>query len=120
MAYNLKEVAKKPERFTGGHRMCAGCGAPIVVRQVLRALKPEDHAVISTATGCLEVSTFLYPYTSWTDSFIHSAFENAATVSGEAAHKALKKKEKIEGETKFIAFGGDGGTYDIGIQSLQE
>lgn len=53
MAYNLKEVAKKPERFTGGHRMCAGCGAPVVVRQVLRALKPEDHAVIGSATGCL-------------------------------------------------------------------
>jgi len=96
MAYNLKEVAKKPERFTGGHRMCAGCGAPIVIRQVLRALKVEDHAVIGAATGCLEVSTFLYPYT------------------------ALKRKGKInqEGETKFIAFGGDGGTYDIGIQAL--
>jgi pyruvate ferredoxin oxidoreductase beta subunit len=120
MAYNLKEVAKKPERFTGGHRMCAGCGAPVVVRQILRALKPEDHAVIGAATGCLEVSTFLYPYTSWKDSFIHNAFENAgATISGaEAAYVALKKKGKIEGETKFIAFGGDGGTYDIGIQSL--
>lgn len=120
MAYNLKEVAKKPERLTGGHRMCAGCGAPIVIRQILRALKPEDHAVISTATGCLEVSTFLYPYTSWKDSFIHSAFENAAaTAAGaEAAYRALKRKGKIEGETKFIAFGGDGGTYDIGIQAL--
>ncbi|NSW91758.1 MAG: pyruvate ferredoxin oxidoreductase [Firmicutes bacterium] len=122
MAYNLKEIAKKPERFTGGHRMCAGCGAPIVVRQILRALKPEDHAVIGAATGCLEVSTFLYPYTAWKDSFIHCAFENsAATISGaEAAYTALKKKGKLnqEGETKFIAFGGDGGTYDIGIQSL--
>lgn len=122
MAYNLKEAAKKPERFTGGHRMCAGCGAPIVIRQILRALKPEDHAVIGSATGCLEVSTFLYPYTAWKDSFIHSAFENAAaTVSGaEAAYNAIKRKGKIEqeGETKFIAFGGDGGTYDIGLQSL--
>jgi len=120
MAYNLKEVAKKPERFTGGHRMCAGCGAPVVIRQILRALKPEDHAVIGAATGCLEVSTFLYPYSAWKDSFIHNAFENAgATISGaEAAYVALKKKGKIKGETKFIAFGGDGGTYDIGIQSL--
>jgi pyruvate ferredoxin oxidoreductase beta subunit len=122
MAYRLKEVAKKPERLTGGHRMCAGCGAPIVVRQILRALKPEDHAVIASATGCLEVSTFLYPYTAWKDSFIHTAFENAAaTISGvEAAYKSLKRQGKIdkEGETKFIAFGGDGGTYDIGIQSL--
>lgn len=120
MAYNLKQIAIKPERFTGGHRMCAGCGAPVVVRQILRALKPEDHAVISSATGCLEVSSFIYPYTSWEDSFIHSAFENsAATVSGaEAAYSVLKRKGKLAGETKFLAFGGDGGTYDIGIQSL--
>lgn len=100
--------------------MCAGCGAPVVVRTVLRALKPEDHAVIGSATGCLEVSTFIYPYTAWKDSFIHNAFENAAaTVSGaEAAYKALKRKGKLDGDTKFITFGGDGGTYDIGLQSL--
>ena len=120
MAYNLKEVAKRPERFTGGHRMCAGCGAPVVVRQILRAVKPEDHAVIGAATGCLEVSSFLYPFTSWNDSFIHNAFENvAASISGaEAAYQAMKRKGKINGEVKFIAFGGDGGTYDIGLQAL--
>lgn len=120
MAYNLKEAAKKPERLTGGHRMCAGCGAPVVVRQILRALKPEDHAVVGSATGCLEVSTFLYPYTAWKDSFIHNAFENSgASVSGaEAAYVAMKRRGKVKGETKFIAFGGDGGTYDIGLQSL--
>jgi pyruvate ferredoxin oxidoreductase beta subunit len=120
MAYNLKQAAKKPERLTGGHRMCAGCGAPVVVRQILRALKPEDHLVVGSATGCLEVCTFIYPFTAWKDSFIHNAFENsAATVSGsEAAYVALKRKGKVKGETKFIAFGGDGGTYDIGLQSL--
>jgi pyruvate ferredoxin oxidoreductase beta subunit len=120
MAYNLKQAAKKPERLTGGHRMCAGCGAPVVIRQILRALKPEDHAVVGSATGCLEVCTFLYPYTAWKDSFIHSAFENAAaTISGaEAAYVSLKKQGKMDGEVKFIAFGGDGGTYDIGLQSL--
>ena len=123
MAYNLKEViAEKPSRFTAGHRMCAGCGAPVVGRMVLRALKPEDHAVISCATGCMEVSTFIYPYTAWTDSFVHTAFEcAAANASGaEAAYKALKRSGKIPEDqtTKFIAFGGDGGTYDIGLQSL--
>ncbi|MCJ8342038.1 MAG: thiamine pyrophosphate-dependent enzyme [Cetobacterium sp.] len=120
MAYNFKSEMSKPERLTGGHRMCAGCGAPIAVRAVLRALKPEDHAVICSATGCLEVSTFLYPYSAWKDSFIHSAFENAgATLSGvEAAYKALNRKNKLNDNYKFIAFGGDGGTYDIGFQSL--
>lgn len=123
MAYNLKEViAEKPSRFMAGHRMCAGCGAPPVARMILRALKPEDNAVVCTATGCMEVSTFIYPYTSWSDSFIHTAFECAgATLSGvEAAYKSMKATGKLpkDKDTKFIAFGGDGGTYDIGLQSL--
>ena len=123
MAYNLKEViTTKPSRFTAGHRMCAGCGAPASARMVLRALKPEDHAVISCATGCMEVSTFIYPYTAWTDSFIHTAFECAAAnaAGAEAAYKSLKRQGKLPEDftTKFITFGGDGGTYDIGLQSL--
>lgn len=120
MAYNFKEVLEKPERLAAGHRMCAGCGSPIAIRNVLRALHPEDKAVICSATCCLEVSTCMYPYTSWKDSFIHSAFENAgATISGvEAAYRALHAKGKVPENYKFIAFGGDGGTYDIGFQSL--
>jgi pyruvate ferredoxin oxidoreductase beta subunit len=120
MAYNLKEQVQKPERLAGGHRLCAGCGAAIAVRGVLRALKPEDKAVITNATSCLEVSTYLYPYTAWQDSYIHSAFENAGATAGgaEAAYRVLKKKGKIDDTFKFIAFGGDGGTYDIGLQSL--
>ena len=119
-SYNFKEIMHREDRLSGGHRMCAGCGAGVAVRNVLKAIDPEDHAVIGSATGCLEVSTFMYPYTSWKDSFIHSAFENAgATVSGcEAAYKSLSKKGKVEKKTKFIAFGGDGGSYDIGFQSL--
>ena len=120
MAYNLKQEVAKPERFSGGHRMCAGCGSPVAVRGVLRAMNPEDKAVVGCATGCLEVSSFLYPYTAWQDSFIHSAFENAgATISGvEACYNVLKRKGKIDDTYKFVAFGGDGGTYDIGFQSL--
>ena len=78
MAYNHKLELSKPERFVGGHRLCAGCGAGIVCRAVTRALDEGDRAVICNATGCLEVSSFLYPYTAWEDSYIHSAFENAA------------------------------------------
>ena len=121
-AFNYKEVMSRQERLSPGHRMCAGCGGTIAVRNVLRGLHEGDKAVIGNATGCLEVSTFTYPYTSWEDSYIHNAFENAgATLSGvETAYKALKKRGKLpENETfKFITFGGDGGTYDIGFQSL--
>ena len=115
---NIKELAKQPERLLGGHRLCAGCGASIVVRQVLMATK--DPVVVDASTGCLEVATTIYPYTAWKTPFIHNAFENvAATISGvETAYRALKKKGKIKKDIKFVAFGGDGGTYDIGLQSL--
>ena len=120
--YNLKEVMNKPERLAPGHRMCAGCGATIGIRAVLRALHEGDRAVIGNATGCLEVSSFMYPYTAWEDSYIHNAFENAgATLSGaETAFRALKKRGRLPEDVnyKFITFGGDGGTYDIGFQSL--
>ena len=100
--------------------MCAGCGGTIAVRNVLKALHPGDKAVIGNATGCLEVSTFMYPYTAYEDSYIHNAFENAgATLSGvETAYRFMKKKGKLKEDYKFITFGGDGGTYDIGFQSL--
>jgi formate dehydrogenase major subunit len=112
------ELVAQGSKLAGGHRMCAGCGAPIVVRQVL--MGTSDPVVVSAATGCLEVSTTIYPYTSWQGSYIHTAFENAAaTLSGvETAFRALKKKGLVEDNVKFIAFGGDGGTYDIGLQSL--
>ena len=120
MSYNLKENLMREERLAGGHRMCAGCGSPIAIRTVLRQLEPGDKAVVTGATSCMEVSTFMYPYTAWKESFIHNAFENAAaTCSGvETAYRALKKQGKLDDTYKFIAFGGDGGTYDIGFQSL--
>ncbi|MGI6118219.1 MAG: thiamine pyrophosphate-dependent enzyme [Bilifractor sp.] len=120
--HSLKNMMARPERLAPGHRMCAGCGATVAVRAVLRALKPEDRAVIGNATGCLEVSSYMYPYSAWEDSYIHNTFENAgATLSGvETAYRVMKRKGRLpEGEHfKFITFGGDGGTYDIGFQSL--
>lgn len=118
--FNYKQIQERPERLAPGHRMCAGCGGTIAVRNVLKALHPGDKAVIGNATGCLEVSSYMYPYTAYEDSYIHNAFENAgATLSGvETAYHALKKRGKIKDDYKFITFGGDGGTYDIGLQSL--
>lgn len=109
MSFNIKNIISNTEsRFVGGHRMCAGCGVPPVVRMILRAVNKEDHVVVSNATGCLEVASTIYPYTSWTDSYIHTAFASApATISGvEAAYNILKRKGKINKEdvTKFITF----------------
>jgi pyruvate ferredoxin oxidoreductase beta subunit len=114
----LKELSKKEDRFTHGHRMCSGCGAPIIVKIALMAT--DYPVIVSNATGCLEVSTCISEFTAWNVPWIHTAFENAAaTLSGvETMYRSLKKQGKFDKEVKFIAFGGDGGTYDIGFQSL--
>lgn len=114
----IYDLAKAPERLTGGHRLCSGCGAPICVREVLASIKEPVVAV--NATGCLEVSTSVYPYSAWNIPWIHSAFENApATASGIVeAYNALRRQGKISREIKFVVFGGDGSSYDIGLQSL--
>jgi len=114
----LKELSNREIRISSGHRLCSGCGAPIVVKMVL--LATEYPIIAANATGCLEVSTCISDYTSWKIPWIHNAFENAAaTLSGvETMYRSLKKQGKINEDIKFIAFGGDGGTYDIGLQSL--
>ena len=117
---NYKELSIKPQKLAPGHRTCAGCGIPQIVRTVLSS---TDHpVVVCSATGCLEVTSTIYPFTSWRIPFIHSAFENsAATIAGaESAYRALERKGRIpkDKQIKFVAFGGDGGTYDIGFQSL--
>ena len=115
---NLKSLSHTEDRLVEGHRLCAGCAEPIIARQVLMAT--DKPVVVANATGCFEVSTSIYPFTSWNVPWIHTAFENApATMSGvEAAYNSLKRQGKLDQEVKFIAFGGDGATYDIGFQSL--
>ena len=119
MPIKLKEIAEEADRLAPGHRLCAGCAESIIVRQVLHAIK--DPVVVFVPTGCLEVSTTPYPFTAWRVPWIHNAFENvAATLSGaEAAYRSMVRQGKIKDESvKFVAFAGDGATYDIGLQWL--
>ncbi len=116
---SVKELSSRLDLLSGGHRLCAGCAESVVVRQVL--LAAQYPVVVINATSCLEVATTIYPYTAWRVPWLHSLFENAAaTASGvEAAYRALQRRGKVSGEkVAFIVFAGDGGTYDIGLQSL--
>lgn len=118
----LREASKKADLLSPGHRLCAGCGESIIARLVLKAIR--GPTMVTSATGCLEVATTIFPYTAWRLPWIHSAFENAAaTASGmEAAWRAMRRKGRgplAKYETlDIVAFAGDGGTYDIGIQAL--
>lgn len=119
---SLKTLAHNAEtelRFTGGHSLCRGCGAPTVVRTVLNSI--PTPVVVVNATGCLEVATTRYPTTAWGVPWLHLAFENAAAAASglEAAYRALRKRGAIPDEPlTFVVFAGDGGTYDIGLQAL--
>lgn len=100
--------------FAPGHTACTGCGEALGAKLVLNAAGP--NTIATCATGCLEVFSSRYPQSSWEIPWIHSLFENAAAVaSGIAA--ALKAMGR-EDEARVIAQGGDGGTADIGLQSL--
>ncbi len=115
---NPKQSALKEEKYIGGHRACAGCGYPVFLKQVFAST--DDPIVVVSATGCLEVTSTIFPYSAWKTPFLHNAFENsAATASGiEGSYQSLKKQGKYDKNVKFLAIGGDGGTYDIGLQSL--
>ena len=106
------------KNLSSGHATCQGCGIPAIVRHVLDST--DEPVIVANATGCLEVTTTIYPYTAWKVPYIHSVFGNAAaTAAGiDAAQKALERSGKIKKKAKIVVFGGDGGTYDIGLQAL--
>ena len=114
----IKDLTQLPTKLTSGHRLCAGCAESIIARQVL--MSTDKPIVAANATGCFEVSTTIFPYSAWNIPWVHTAFANgAATGAGvEAAYQALKRRGKVKEEMRFVTFGGDGGTYDIGFQAL--
>ncbi len=114
----IKDLTQLPTKLTSGHRLCAGCAESIIARQVLMAT--DKPIVAANATGCFEVSTTIFPYSAWNIPWVHTAFANgAATGAGvEAAYQALRRRGKVKEEMRFVTFGGDGGTYDIGFQAL--
>ena len=107
-----REAQPKFRGLDSGHRACQGCGEALAARLVMESAGPD--VMIANATGCLEVFTTPWPQSAWRVPWVHSLFENAPAVASgmEAAMKAKGKN------TKVLAFGGDGGTYDIGFQAL--
>lgn len=98
------------KKLCPGHNACAGCGELSAVQAAMRGL--PDKVILTNATGCIEVTTTSYPESSWGVPWIHSLFENAAAV---ASGVLAALKAKGDTETRVVAIGGDGGTYDIGL-----
>jgi pyruvate ferredoxin oxidoreductase beta subunit len=112
-------MAPREEYFTRGHRACQGCAAALGLRHIMKAAGRDT--IVVNATGCMEIISSPYPYTSWAVPWIHVAFENAAAVASgiDAAIKALHRKGRIpRKKVNILAIAGDGGTADIGLQAL--
>ena len=94
-----------------GHRACAGCAMPVVIKLVLDASGP--NTIVASPTSCLEVTTTPFPESAWCVPWIHSLFENAAAV---ASGIEIMLKRRCQ-NTNVIVIGGDGSTFDIGMGS---
>ncbi len=112
---SLSELRRSQPVFRGldaGHLACQGCGQALAARLVTESAGPD--VIIANATGCLEVFTTAWPRTAWRVPWIHSVFANAPAVAS-GIEAALKAQGRL---TKVVNVGGDGGTFDIGLQAL--
>jgi pyruvate/2-oxoacid:ferredoxin oxidoreductase beta subunit len=101
------------EQMYPGHSGCPGCGAMIALRLCTKALGEKVIMVIPAC--CLAVTTGIYPQTCMKIPVISAAFETGgATASGVRAALDMKG----DTETTVVTWAGDGGTFDIGFQSL--
>lgn len=113
----INQTAAMPKRLAPGHGACPGCGIPVNVNLLLRAI--EDPVVLLFQTGCGMIVTTPYPKTSFKVPYLHNLFQNgAATLSGlaEICYRKQEKGEIPKGDIVFIMVSGDGG-MDIGMGS---
>lgn len=104
-----------PEReiMSAGHLACQGCGATLAMRYALKALGRNTIMVVPAC--CWSVIDGAFPNSAAGIPLFHTAFETAASVSSGVV-AALEVKNSTD--TTVLAWAGDGGTLDIGIQAL--
>ena len=102
----------REEYMSPGHLACQGCGAALAMRLLLKGLGPDTALVVpaccwSVVNGPWHASAVLVP-------FLHTAFASgASTAAGVSAAFAIRGIRAT-----VVAWAGDGGTFDIGLQAL--
>ncbi len=109
----MTEVDRPAEILRPGHSACPGCGLAMGLRLVLRAMGPR--VVVVVVPSCAAVVAGPYPHAGLGVPAFHSAFEIAAPTAA-----GISNAFKVQGihDIPVVAFAGDGGTFDIGLQSL--
>lgn len=101
------------QEFFYGHKACAGCGGSLAVRLALKVLGERTYAAFPA--GCMAAVGFIYPQMAFTNNAIITTFPGVASM---ASGIAVGAKALGIQNFKTVAFAGDGGTADIGLQAL--
>ncbi len=104
---------KDEGQFCSGHVACAGCAEALALRVIMNAVGQDAIGVV--APSCSAVILGGHPMSSVRVPFIHGTLESAAA-SASGVKRALLAQGKPD--TTVLCLAGDGGTYDIGLQSL--
>ncbi len=111
---NIQELNGDNREFlSGGHFACQGCSAAIIMRMALSVLGEKTVVVIPAC--CFSVICGPYPSSSVRVPVVHTAFATAASIAS-GIRAGLDAQGRTD--THVLAFAGDGGTFDIGLQSL--
>lgn len=109
----IKDRIPHEELLTSGHLACPGCAAALAMRHVLNALGPRT--IVALPACCWSIIAGPWPQSSLKVPLYHTAFETGAAVAS-----GIKAGLEARGdtETTVMAWAGDGGTFDIGLQAL--
>jgi len=101
------------ELMTSGHLGCPGCGATLAMRYLLKGLGPRT--ILTVPACCWAVMSGPFPRSCVEVPFLDCAFEaTGASIAGLRAGLDAKGVKDVT----VVGFAGDGGTADIGLQSL--
>lgn len=91
---------------------CQGCGATLSMRLVLKEIGDDAIAVLPAC--CWSIIDGPWPTHALRIPVLHTAFETAAVTAA-----GVKAARRVQGhDTTVVAWAGDGGTFDIGLQAL--
>jgi len=108
-AVNLTET----EYVLPGNRTCLGCALSIAYRHILKAL--DGQVIVTVPASCLTVLHGMYPITAVNVPCVNTPFASTgASATGLVAGLRATGRKGLT----VLAMAGDGGTHDIGIQSL--
>lgn len=108
---NLK--VSQDEFISGGNMGCPGCGAVLGMRHVLKIM--GKRTIIVMPACCWSIVCGPYPSTCLKIPLLHVPFETAAACAAGVRQALTRQGQK---DITVMAWAGDGGTFDIGIQAL--